>query len=453
MKLVNKKQFYSYKELSVLSYIVELFKQNNKNLNLGEITFICIQHLFFTTVSLIEALIDLGAMPHNIHIIGKIYSTCPEVVNRLRNKNVNCYGISEPERPGYFSEYFERDISKMWANIEKELILKPLNKIIILDDGGKCLQSVPTQLIEQHKICGVEQTSFGATNVKKFNIPFPVINVAYSAAKQTMESPMIAEAVVNKLEKLLTLGKDPSLVYGVVGLGAVGQAVANKLSSLNYQIMLYDRVQEKCFPFQTINNIKIAISTEQVFTKADYIFGCTGEDITLFLEIDALKQKGSKHLISCSSQDIEFQTFLRYIDKVTCKKQLKALDSIEYKFNDRDSLVIYNGGYPINLDNSGESVPAKDIQLTRGLLLGGVLQASCYLEHHEFLNNTLYMLSSYIQQIVVQNWLTDQGYKNMDFPNGFTDKIWIQNNSEGTYLDDLDDKIIADLFTPKKIYS
>src|SRR5262249_958172 len=42
---------------------------------------------------------------------------------------------------------------------------------------------------------------------------------------------------------------------------------------------------------------------------------------------------------------------------------------------DRGTLTILRSGFPMTLDGSRESVPADQIQLTRALLLGGVLQA------------------------------------------------------------------------------
>ena len=39
--------------------------------------FVCVQHILETTVTLFQTLIDLGANPDNIYLVGKYYSTSP----------------------------------------------------------------------------------------------------------------------------------------------------------------------------------------------------------------------------------------------------------------------------------------------------------------------------------------------------------------------------------------
>lgn len=68
--------------LPTLQAIIEKVRAYH-NFNLEKITFVCVQHLVFTMVDLIESLIILGAKPKNIHIMGKIYSTCPKVEERI----------------------------------------------------------------------------------------------------------------------------------------------------------------------------------------------------------------------------------------------------------------------------------------------------------------------------------------------------------------------------------
>lgn len=281
--------------------------QDCKNLNLENVTFVCVQHLLFTTVDLIQALIMLGAKSSNIHIMGKIYSTCLKVVEQLTEIGVIYYPSTVPQQLGCFNSYFNNDIINMWNNIVNTIVDTKTTTIIILDDGSKCVTNIPEVLINNYRVFAVEQTSSGIAHIKKNNSILPVINVAYSAAKQILESPMIAKAVIKKLDRVLSLNiRD--LTCGVVGLGAIGQAIIEKLLSLNCQVIVYDRFEVK---YPIMKNVKVANSIQSLFEESGYIFGCTGEDITTDLDIN--KIQGTKSLISCSSQDVEFQ-FLLQID-------------------------------------------------------------------------------------------------------------------------------------------
>ena len=75
----------------------------------------------------------------------------------------------------------------------------------------------------------------------------PVVNVAYSAAKQILESPMIAKAVIKKLDQIL-LRDIKNSICGVVGLGAIGRAIIQKLLSLGCKVVVYDKFDDKHRP-------------------------------------------------------------------------------------------------------------------------------------------------------------------------------------------------------------
>lgn len=55
--------------------------------------------------------------------------------------------------------------------------------------------------------------SSGLTDIRMHRLSFPVVEVASSAAKQLIESPMIAEAVVQKLSAILPMSKEESCLW------------------------------------------------------------------------------------------------------------------------------------------------------------------------------------------------------------------------------------------------
>lgn len=370
-----------YNVLPTLQAIIEKVKTYQR-LNLANITFVCVQHLVFTVVDLIQSLIILGAKPKNIHIMGKFYSTCLKVEEQLIQMGVVYHTSSCPQRFGYFKDYFNHDIKDMWDKISTNI---ETSHIIVLDDGGQCIINIPKYLSKNHKIYTVEQTSSGIAQINNSNISFNLINVAYSCAKQFIESPMIAKIVITKLKQVLPLNSN-NLVYGIVGLGAIGSSIIQKLLDTNQTIIIYDKEIEKG---HLIGGIEVANNIQQLFQKADYILGCTGTDITISLDLYELY--GTKYLISCSSQDVEFNSLLKVIHKNLAYKSFNVLDDVKYPIKG-GFIKILKGGYPINFDNSGKSVSAENIQLTRGLLLGGVIQATSQIIEKYTLEPTEYML-------------------------------------------------------------
>ncbi|WP_375326741.1 NAD(P)-dependent oxidoreductase [Candidatus Tisiphia endosymbiont of Nemotelus uliginosus] len=420
--------------LPILQSIVDRV-QTTSPFNLAKITFICVQHLLFTTVDIIKSLILLQAKPHNIHIMGKIYSSCPAVVDQLMTIGVNYHPSSYPSQLGHFNDYFNSDIINMWDKISDTIINTNSNTIIVLDDGGKAIANVPKELLQKYKTFVVEQTSSGMSYVTKNNIALPMINVAYSAAKQLLESPMIAKAVITKLIPSLPVHTNKA-VCGVVGLGVIGRAVVELLLSLGHRVIVYDKLNAQ---YDLLNSVQFMADEQLLFQEADYIFGCTGEDITT--SIDLTKLQGTKNFISCSSQDIEFCSLLKMIQN-SSYKATDVMDNIEYPLNTeypiRGGIIrILKGGYPINFDNTGESVPAKDIQLTRALLFGGVIQAM--LQSLQNPEPKQYMLNPALQKFIVQELINSQSPEerlyNSPLIIHFLNEQWIQNNSSGEYVD------------------
>jgi len=64
----------------------------------------------------------------------------------------------------------------------------------------------------------------------------------------------------------------------------------------------------------------------------------------------------TKTLISCSSEDKEFLSLLRVINN-TSLNVFDPLDDIEYISEFGAKIHLLRGGFPVNFDNSGESVP------------------------------------------------------------------------------------------------
>ncbi len=414
--------------LPVLEELVARFSKVTVG-KLDDVAFVCVQHLLETTGSLFESLIRLGARPENIFVLGKCYSTNRSVLRRLKRLGVRVRGGTKPEQWGCFTPTLDRDIARLWDGAIRNADSRGVRSIIILDDGGHCFALIPRTRLSDFVFAGVEQTTRGYEIGPNMPKGFPIIQVARSAAKQFIEPPMISEAILARVNSVFACDNG-RLRCGVVGLGRIGQTVTTHLVKLGHRVVVTDRSEALS---DTVQNTDWEKSALGVLSSADIIFGCTGRDIFKGAELPK-GMSGQKTLASCSTGDNEFLTLLKRAAKEPQQKMNSPFGSACVR-QLNSSLTILRGGFPINFDGSRESVPAGDIQMTRGLLLGGIVQALLASGQRQRADDRWEKLDSAIQRFVVGTWLKDRESRRQWYPDAilrsFDDKSWIQTNSHG----------------------
>ncbi len=332
-----------------------------------DIALVCVQHLLETTGSLIEAFIEIGFAPGNIHILGKLYSTDSSVQERLRLLGVHVYESGSRFAWGQYSGQITDDIIAMWHGALTSGAFDHVRKIVVLDDGGSSIASVPHFLVGAIPIIGVEQTMSGITLNRTERPPIPFVGVGSSAAKVLIEPRIIQEELFQRVARRIPLNKGTA---GVVGNGYIGRAVVKGLQEAGIEVYVYDKDDDQAYE----TDAKISTSLLDLYTSVDTVWGCTGTDhlhgqnLSPFLAND-------KVLISCSSKDSEFRSILDLLNEQSEKEFTNRLSDVVL-LRPSSALYILGGGFPINFDGSSESAPAADIQLTRALLFSGVLQAA-----------------------------------------------------------------------------
>lgn len=421
---------FSETSLPVLDALMDKAYIEGKTEILNKTAVFYVHHPLKTSINVINALISLGAKPEHLFILGKRYSECESVVSAMVQKGVHYQPCSMQTGVGQYSYSFIRDINWLWAKLVEKLDTQ-VEQILIMDHGGHAIAYLPLMLLEHYKIIGIEKTTAGFINSEKQGLPpIPVIDVANSAAKRFLESPLIAEAVVNKIVSYLPENRN-GFIFGVVGLGAIGKAVVKRLHLLGCRLIVHDidSLQQ-----HFIDNTKDIIFTNEMsalIASSDYIFGCSGRDISEGqLEQFRLATR-NKTLISCSSEDKEFLSLLQMLNQQS-SVLFDPLEDIEFKTELGASIHLLRGGFPVNFDNTGESVPANDIQLTRSLVLAAVLQASDYLKETA-MENGVYALDSGYQRFVIHEWLKYQDESRMgkEQLTRFLDEEWLANHSNG----------------------
>lgn len=396
------------------------------NKGFAGVGFVCVQHLLETTGSLIESLLHLGADASKVFVLGKAYSTNRDVAKRLRGLGVQVFEGSAPVAPGRFEDAVRKDLSMLW-NKARALAQDEVNTIVILDDGGRCLQTTPEWCLKQKRTIGVEQTQSGMARLPHGRLP--IILVATSAVKKFIEAPMVARAILERIRGQI----EPKDKLGIVGIGHIGRSVAAALEREGNEIALYDLIlQRESFgrPLKATRSGGL----RKLVMESDVLFGCTGVDIFGSSAVDESWFSRCRSLASCSSEDTEFRSLLRLCAAEDGQSPLAVNEDVVCMVGNEEVRVM-RGGFPVNFDGSPESVPAEDIQFTRGLLLAAVWQAVAMAREVNSCVNRPVQLASELQQFITDRWFMYSTNRKSDYDpkilQGVRRKTWIENNSEG----------------------
>lgn len=378
---------------------------------------VAVQHILGTTVDMFKQLHQLGL--EHVIIGGKSYSTHDACIKDL--KELGYTFIDAPDQLGYgrFDGSMQETTANIWRAALEQMQNsysegKKIELLIVLDDGGDLILSTPGKLFngiayKPNRVIGIEQTRGGSNHRCFKGTPYPVISVAGSYVKTAIEYPWVAELIAEKVTEKIQPKVDSwsnKPIIGVVGNGAMGQAIAKRFSEQGYHVLTHDKVnrtQQKGITWY--NELPSLIS------NADIIIGCTGTDITaephnLEAILNSVK---NKYFVSTSSKDIEFNTLLTLIQEQ--KKQLeqtpKALDDILYKNPNNPAnaeIEIARGGFPINFDNKLHCVPPEKIWPTRAALMSACLMAVNAYKSGLIKSPDILQLSTDIQLLILKEY-------------------------------------------------
>ncbi|MFA6038478.1 MAG: NAD(P)-binding domain-containing protein [Legionellales bacterium] len=452
----NQKTPQKFPRLLVLNQITARLRSAKKLPDFEGTIFIGVQHLLKTTGSLFESLINLGAKPENMYFAGKCYSTSPQVADSLRKLGMHIIDGSKPERWGEYIPTHNQDIKKLWEMCRQDLVNtgKKVNKIIIVDDGAGAIENAPSFFTNNNrfKIVAIEQTCGGIFSKIEQMPEYPVINIAQSAAKRELESTFIQEAVLDKLGPTIQ-DINKFMRIGIVGLGATGGALIKKLLNDGYTLLVYDENPKIMEKLPHTPNLKKASSLSYLLLHSDYIFGCSGRDITTQLDLLPINGR-DRTLINCSSDVNEFNTLLKAISAAvmtdTVTVAIDPLLDIKVTTVTKYKICIKNGGFPVNFDSSGASVSENKVTLTCGLVLGAILQAALLLEKNTLTSEDT-MLDPVIQRYVALTWQTtlpDSEISQLPLQH-FRDLTWIVQYSQGKHSQSMMDNVFFTSQAPR----
>jgi hypothetical protein len=377
---------------------------------------VVVQHMLRQTVDLLRAVADMGQRLENVFALGKVYSNSNPVIRTLREMGVTVTESSMPE-PGEFNKCYEQDIKHLWKVVGRGLAQRRIKRIIVLDDGGRCITNAPPHLLRQYIIGGVEQTSIGMFVFEENPPPFGVISWARAAVKLEIGGPIFSHCLIHKVNTEFLNGKPlQGHAIGIIGLGSIGSGMANLTARQGNKVVFYDPDPDLPIPQYLQDRVVRLGSLEELMVRSDYVFGCSGRNP--FKDNWPMAHRPGIKLFSGSSGD---QEFVPIILDLKGRPSFKVThDSWDITSDDGPSgpILIAYYGYPYSfVSRQGEAVPTHIVQLETGGLLAGLMQARIHLalcENGSEQNAGIHRMSPEAQSFVYKAWLSAMKDRRID---------------------------------------
>lgn len=350
---------------------------------------ICAQHLLETSAVLFCNLFEIGLNPNHFSVIGKCYSTNPNTYLYLTNRgglDVCCSSLQFSSTESFDIQYKENIKRFVEKRLEK-ILNSGCRKLIVVDDGGELIECIVHlakygAFSPNLEIIGIEQTSSGFTKLQSVDLTFPVVNVARSSVKLHIESSIIADSVMRNLciaFKEINISPERALL---IGYGAIGMKVGEKLK-LSCSVDSFD-------PKRKESSIKFFEDID--FKRYNLIVGCSGRRVINFSDFCLLGKQTV--LASVSSSDREFCG-------VEFRSQLDVRPQCHEHISAR-GIHLLNCGFPVNFSSHYDLVDDDRYQLTRSLLLAGILQAYAHIGPSDHFID----LNSNVQRVISEHFVS-----------------------------------------------
>jgi len=359
---------------------------------LAGVTTLLIQHQLGNHVPQARALLDLGVAPKDLYWIDIPYTATPAVREAVcalgvpaQNMAVSRYHLLDRYTP------FQRLRVQRFL---RQLFTDPPQQLLVLDDGSYMLEALACFKRRLPRIAIVEQTTRGLIKIEESaaleacSREFPIVNVARSAPKTTLEPPFIGAAVCDALRRRIgaALHVGPRDRCLVLGYGAIGRQVAEFAHSIlgfpRERIHVHDTEGERvrtavadgCRPWSKTDRdvrfrLVLGCSGRASFTIGDHVL----------LENGAFLASASSGTVELSREEfIELADASPYDDIEILRQGLDEFavhSDLRVRFIDREATFV-NGGFPVNFDGRVNCVPAHYIQPTPTMMCAAAVQAA-----------------------------------------------------------------------------
>jgi len=366
---------------------------------------VAVQHMLRQTVDLFQTVVGMGLNLRNIFALGKVYSNSAKVIATLRAMGVTVVESVMPP-PGEFHGYFEQDINNLWRIASDQFVRRGIKRVLVLDDGGVCITSVPQEVRQRYELCGVEQTSLGMFLFEEKPPPFAVMAWARAAVKLEIGGPLFSQCFIDRFHtEFLRHRRLIQKQLGVIGMGSIGRALATLALREGNEVLYYD--PNRTIPFPAREKVTRLDSLEELMLRCDYVVGCSGRNP--FKNKWPLDHKPGIKLLSASGGDQEFGPIIDDLKQRSGLSVAPETWDLSSTHGPSGDIQIAYRGYPYNfVSRAVEAVPTRIVQLETGGLLAALVQAKLYLDlckadHAQ--NCGIYRVALKAQRFVLEKWL------------------------------------------------
>ncbi|MEV0135509.1 hypothetical protein AB0H83_44550 [Dactylosporangium sp. NPDC050688] len=325
-----------------------------------------VQHLHSSILSLVDAVLLGGADAGRVTVVGKSYSTRPAALDGLRHRGVR---VVDPQRMTDPRRSYEVELEQHVTTVLQGLGTDA--PLLVFDEGAvaaKVLTRMPG-LAAQARV--VEQTTRGARWIDDIEPAFPVVDVARSMAKATLEAPLVARTMAAGLRDILAeLDVRPATV-GLIGYGRMGGQLAGALTQ-DFDVLVHDQIPDRADAARA-DGWRVT-DRDTILAGTGVVIGCTGSAVLTTADLHHLADRTV--LANGASSDIEFALW----EHRTPDAILRGADphrpwANHYTLPDAHRSILVAGGFPLNFYGTGEPISPQEFQLTRALMLAGAGQA------------------------------------------------------------------------------
>ena len=392
-------------------------RARSASFDFGEDTaLVAVQHMLYQTVDMFQAAGEIGLNPENIFTLGKVYSNNGPIISTLRDMGVTVLDSTFP-RPGEFDASFGNDVKRLWRLVAERLAQRRIKRVLVLDDGGKCITNIPAQLLHRYQVAGVEQTSLGMFVFEDHPPPFAVVSWARSAVKLRIGGPIFSHCLINRLHAQFLRGNSlQDVEVGIIGLGSIGSGLADGATRQQSKVLFYDPNPNLEVPPRLRHQITRVDSLEELMLRCQFVFGASGRDP--FKGKWPMRYRPGIRLFSGSAGDQEFGPIIRDLRERACFKVENETWDITCEDGPSGPIHIAYQGFPYNFVSRGESaVPSRIVQIETGGLLAGLIQAHNHLtlvENGLADNSGVHRSSLEAQRFLLGLWLETMQHHDID---------------------------------------
>jgi S-adenosylhomocysteine hydrolase len=354
-----------------------------------------IQHQFGNQVPQARAMLELGLEPEHLFWLDVPYTSNASVREALvdlgiprRNMiSAHDYQVLDPYAP-----YQRRRVQ----SIIHSVLSDPPERLLVLDDGAYFLEAASCFVKRLPDVVVVEQTARGlikmasSAAMRLYAQSIPVVNVARSIPKKTLEPPFIGRAVCAALlrnlhDRFSTHHRGRCLI---LGFGAIGSQVATFVSKyLGFPHDLIHVFDPEPLRIREAHDRGYSLwEREDLNTRFQLVIGCSGHSSLtvhdyVYLEDGAILASASSGSVELSREEFIELADSSEIDDIEIMRQglneANIHSDLRFQLVDREATFL-NAGFPVNFDGRVNCVPSRFMQPTATMMVAASVQAiSC----------------------------------------------------------------------------